>query len=85
MNKTNKKKQLRGTVVSNKMEKAVKVRVDRPVRHPVYEKIVNDRKVFFARTDMELEVGDEVVIEECKPYSKKIRWIVKEKNGTEGK
>jgi small subunit ribosomal protein S17 len=85
MNKETKKRQLRGVVVGNKMEKTVKVRVDRPVRHPVYKKVVNKKKVFFAKTNMELEIGDDVIIEESRPYSKKIRWIVKEKNGTEGK
>lgn len=78
-----KKKQLKGVVVSNKMDKAVRVRVDTPVRHPVYKKIINKKKIFFARTDKELEIGDEVVIEESRPYSKNIKWIVKEKNGTE--
>ena len=77
-----KKKQLKGTVVSNKMDKTVRVRVDTPVRHPVYAKIVNKKKVFFARTDKQLEIGDEVVIEESRPYSKNIKWIVKGKNGT---
>ena len=79
------KKQLKGVVVSNKMEKTIRISVDTPVRHPVYKKIVNKRKVFFAHTEMKLEIGDEVTIEECRPYSKKIRWIVKEKNGTDGK
>lgn len=79
-----KKKQLKGVVVGNKMDKAVRVRVDTPVGHPVYKKIINKKKIFFARTDKKLEIGDEVVIEESRPYSKNIRWIVKEKNGTEG-
>ena len=79
------KKQLKGVVVSNKMEKTVRVSVDTPARHPIYKKVVNKRKVFFAHTDMELEIGDEVIIEESRPYSKKIRWTVKEKNGTDRK
>jgi predicted AAA+ superfamily ATPase len=41
-----KRKQLKGKVVSNKMEKTVRVRVDTPVRHPVYKKVVNKKKVY---------------------------------------
>lgn len=78
----NRKKQLKGTVVSNKMEKTVRVRVDTPVRHPVYKKIINKKKVFFARTDKKLEIGDEVTIEESRPYSKNIKWVVKAQNDT---
>jgi small subunit ribosomal protein S17 len=83
MENTNKKKQLKGTVVSNSMEKTVRVAVDTPVSHPLYKKVVNKRKVFFAHTDEKLEIGDEVVIEESHPYSKNVKWIVKEKDGTE--
>ena len=83
-NKTN-KKQLKGLITSNKMQNTVRVRIDTPTRHPVYGKVINKKKVVFAHTEQEFEVGDEVIIEECRPYSKNIKWIVKEKNGTEGK
>jgi ribosomal protein S17 len=43
--------------------------------HPVYKKVIN-RKRFFAHTEVDLEVGDEVTIRESKPYSKKVRWLV---------
>ena len=76
------KRQLKGIVVSNKMDKAVRVSIDTPYRHPVYSKIMNSRKVVFAHTDKELEIGQKVVIEECRPYSKNIKWVVKE-DGTE--
>ncbi len=82
MEKISKKKNLKGTVISNSMEKTVRVAVDTPVSHPVYKKVINRRKVFFAHTDKKLEVGDEVVIEESHPYSKNVKWIVKENNGT---
>lgn len=83
--KKNKKKQLKGKIVSNKMDKTVRVRVDTPVRHPVYKKVVNKRKVFFAHTDKKLEIGEEVTIEESRPYSKNVKWIVKETNVTKRK
>jgi small subunit ribosomal protein S17 len=83
--KRNRKKQLKGKIVGNKMDKTVRVRVDTPVRHPVYKKVVNKRKVFFAHTDKKLEIGEEVTIEESRPYSKNVKWIVKETNVTKGK
>ncbi|MGI6423226.1 MAG: 30S ribosomal protein S17 [Candidatus Dojkabacteria bacterium] len=77
--KKGKKRELEGVVVNNKMEKTVKVRVDTTQSHPVYKKVINRRKIFFARTDEELEIGDKVVIRESRPYSKNVRWIVVKK------
>ena len=37
------RKVVRGTVVSDKMQKTVVVQVDRKVRHPIYEKFVSRR------------------------------------------
>ncbi len=72
----NKKKQFEGVVVSNSMQSTVRVRVDTLQSHPVYRKVVNRRKVFFAHTDKELNVGDKVVIRESRPYSKNVKWVV---------
>lgn len=77
--KTGRKREIEGVVVGNKMEKTVKVRVDTLLAHPVYKKVVKRKKVFFAHTENELEVGDKVTIRESKPYSKKVRWVVIDK------
>ena len=69
-------KEFTGVVVSNKMQDTVRVRVDTPSRHPVYKKVVNKKKIFFAHTDKELNEGDEVRIRESRPYSKNVRWVV---------
>lgn len=74
-----KKREIEGVVVSNSMEKTVKVRVDTLESHPIYKKRVKRKKVYFAHTEEDLEVGDKVVIRESRPYSKKIRWIVLKK------
>lgn len=74
-----KKREIEGVVVNNSMEKTVKVRVDTLESHPIYKKRVKRKKVYFAHTAEELEVGDKVVIRESRPYSKKIRWIVLKK------
>ena len=65
-----------GVVVGNKMDKTVKVRVDTLQAHPVYKKVINKKKVFFAHTEEDLEIGQKVTIRESKPYSKKVRWLV---------
>jgi small subunit ribosomal protein S17 len=71
-----KKREIVGTVVGNKMQNTVKVRVDTVQAHPVYKKIVKRKKIFFAHTEQELEVGSSATIRESKPYSKKVRWLV---------
>jgi small subunit ribosomal protein S17 len=74
--KTGKKREINGVVVGNKMEKTVKVRVDFVEAHPVYKKVIKRKKVYFAHTESDLEVGDTVTIRESRPYSKKVRWVV---------
>lgn len=73
----NRKKKI-GTVVSNKMEKTVVVRVQRTVRHPVYGKVISRAKKFYAHTELEapLNIGDVVEIVETRPLSKLKRWRV---------
>lgn len=75
-----KKKRLEGIVVSNKMTNAVVVSVIRRVPHRKYGKIVTKHKKFYARTFDKLNVGDRVVIEESRPLSKLIRWVVVDHN-----
>ncbi|MDX9739373.1 MAG: uS17 family ribosomal protein [Candidatus Dojkabacteria bacterium] len=71
-----KKRELAGVVVSNKMVSTVRVRVDTTQSHPIYKKVVNKKKIFFAHTNEELNIGDKVVIRESKPYSKNVKWVV---------
>lgn len=68
-----------GEVVSNKMDKTVVVLVQTKVRHPVYDKYVNRRKKFYAHdATNDCQVGDTVLIEECRPMSRLKRWSVRE-------
>jgi small subunit ribosomal protein S17 len=72
------KKQLKGTVVSNKMQKTVVVKVERIKEHPKYKKRYKVFKKYKAHNDKAgLEIGDKVTIEECRPLSKDKRWVVK--------
>lgn len=61
-----------GTVTSAKMQKTVVVTVHRSVMHPTYDKRFRVSKKFLAdSTGFDLGVGDEVVITECRPLSKR--------------
>ena len=71
-----KRRVLDGVVVSNKMQGTVKVLVETKTSHPRYKKVIQYRKTFFAHTDKELSEGDKVRINDSRPYSKNVRWIV---------
>ncbi len=61
-----------GIVTSAKMQKTVVVTVHRSVMHPTYDKRFRVSKKFLAdSTGFDLGVGDEVVITECRPLSKR--------------
>lgn len=71
------RRQVLGTVVSNKMDKTAIVLVERLVKHKLYKKYVK-RHIKFAAHDKEndCQVGDKVLITESKPLSKTKRWRV---------
>ena len=71
------KHQLIGTVVSNKMQKTVVVKVERIKEHPMYKKRYKVYKKYKAHDQNgEYGVGDKVMIEECRPISKEKKWKV---------
>lgn len=73
-------KQLIGTVVSTKQTKTVVVDVERKFAHPLYKKIIKRNKHYQVHNeDLDLKVGDRVVIEETRPISKMKRFRIKEK------
>lgn len=68
---------LQGTVVSDKMEKTVVVRVDRRMSHPIYKKTISKSKKYSAHDEEgRFKVGDAVQIIESAPISKTKRWKV---------
>ncbi len=68
-----------GIVTSDKMDKTVVVTIKNRVRHPLYNKIVNETVKYKAHDENnECGVGDKVLIMECRPYSKDKRWRVVE-------
>jgi small subunit ribosomal protein S17 len=73
------KRVLQGTVVSDKNDKTVVVRVERRFAHPVMRKTVRRSKRYQAHdADNRCKIGDIVLIRESQPISKTKRWIVVE-------
>ena len=71
------KRVLTGTVVSDKGDKTVVVRVERRVKHPLYGKIIKLSKKYHAHDEANAySVGHQVRIEECAPLSKLKTWTV---------
>jgi small subunit ribosomal protein S17 len=67
-----------GSVVSNRMEKSVVVRVERKFRHKLYGKYVKTSVKYLADDpENQCNIGDLVLIEECRPLSRRKRWRVK--------
>lgn len=68
-----------GEVVSTSMEKTIVVQVERRVPHPLYRRIVSQRKKFHAHDETgDARVGDRVTITECRPLSKTKSWQLTE-------
>jgi small subunit ribosomal protein S17 len=76
------KRVLTGTVVSDKGEKTVVVRVERRVKHPLYGKIIKLSKKYHAHDEANaFKAGEQVRIEECAPISKLKTWTVLDRIG----
>ena len=68
-----------GTVVSNKMDKTVVVRIDRHKRHRLYGKTIHETRRYKAHDEKnECRLGDIVKIAETRPLSREKRWRVVE-------
>jgi small subunit ribosomal protein S17 len=71
------KRELLGTITSDKMDKTVVVTVDRLEKHPVFKKYIRRRTTFKAHDEKnECRMGDKVLIRECRPLSKNKCWRV---------
>jgi small subunit ribosomal protein S17 len=76
------KRVLTGTVVSDKADKTVVVRVERRVKHPLYGKIIKLSKKYHAHDEANaFKAGEQVRIEECAPISKLKTWTVIDRIG----
>ncbi len=77
------KRVLTGTVVSDKGDKTVVVKVERKVKHPLYGKIIRRSKKYHAHDEANAyHEGETVRIEETAPISKLKTWKVVERVDT---
>ena len=61
------------------MEKTVVVAIEMPKKHAIYEKQMKNTKKLKVRNEVGAEVGNVVIIEECRPLSKDVSWKVVQK------
>lgn len=67
----NRRKVLRGVVISNKMDKTGVVEITRKVPHPLYKKVVTKTSRFkFHDENNECAIGDTIEVMETRPLSK---------------
>ncbi|MFZ3483451.1 30S ribosomal protein S17 [Sphingomonas sp. 3-13AW] len=77
------KRVLTGTIVSDKTDKTVVVKVERKVKHALYGKIIRRSKKYHAHDEgNEYREGETVRIEETAPISKLKTWKVVDRVNT---
>ncbi len=76
-NPLDRRRHLTGTVVSDKMDKTVVVRVDRVFKHTKFKKIIRRSKKYHSHDEKnQCKPGDFVEIRETRPLSKLKRWTL---------
>jgi len=64
-----------GKVTSNRGDKTISVVIERRVKHPLYKKYVRrTTKVLAHDEENTCQEGDWVLVEECRPLSKRKSW-----------
>lgn len=64
-----------GLVISNKMQKTIVVKVEKRYPHPIYSKTMLRTKKYLVHDNLEeCSIGDKVLVQECRPLSKRKRW-----------
>jgi small subunit ribosomal protein S17 len=64
-----------GIVVSNKMQKTIVVKVENRYSHPIYSKTMIKTKKYLAHDESDqCNIGDQVLLQECRPLSRRKRW-----------
>ena len=66
-----------GIVISDKMNKTVVIKVENRYPHPIYAKtVVKTRKYLVHDEKSECNIGDQILVQECRPLSKRKRWTL---------
>lgn len=64
-----------GIVVSTKMQKTIVIKVESRFPHPIYSKTIVKTKKYLVHDELEVcDIGDQVLVKECRPLSKRKRW-----------
>ena len=68
-------KQQIGIVISDKMQKTIAIKVENRYPHPIYSKTLIKTKKYLVHDELEkCNIGDQVLVQECRPLSKRKRW-----------
>jgi small subunit ribosomal protein S17 len=68
-------KQEIGIVISNKMQKTIVGQIVDRYSHSMYSKTLSKTKKYLAHDELEMcNIGDQVLVQECRPLSKRKRW-----------
>jgi small subunit ribosomal protein S17 len=79
MEERGKRKERVGTVVSDRMDKTIVVKVVRRFINPAYGRTMLEKKKYIAHDEKdECKIGDKVRIVETRPLSKTKRWRLAE-------
>jgi small subunit ribosomal protein S17 len=71
------RREIVGIVVSDKMQKTIVVKVDRRVRHSLYGKYIVRTRRFKAHDEKnDAKIGDRVLLLESRPLSREKRWVL---------
>ena len=66
-----------GIVISDKMQKSIVVKVENRYSHPIYSKTMIKTKKYLVHDEInECNIGDQVLVQECRPLSRRKRWTL---------
>lgn len=67
-----------GVVISNSMQKTVVIKVEGRYAHPIYSKTVIKTTKYLVHDEInECNIGDEILVQESRPLSRRKRWTLK--------
>ena len=64
-----------GIVISDRMQKTIVVKIENRYPHPIYSKTILKTKKYLAHDEFQqCNIGDQVLVKQCRPLSKLKRW-----------
>ena len=66
-----------GIVISDKMEKTIVIKIENRYPHPIYSKTMVKTKKYLVHDEKnECNIGDQILVQECRPLSRRKRWTL---------